>query len=117
MKKILFVLIVVLSVSQANDICKNPQVVKLLDKTISALPITIDQVTKVTSFKCANSRYYYGLEVDAVKGDYLEKDLEQFYKKYQKYADSVSVQTQGAIKATYTIMYRDGEIMKAIYGN
>ena len=51
------------------------------------------------------------------QGDDLEKDLKKFYKKYQKYADSVSVQTNGVIKATYTIMYRDGEIMKAIEGN
>ena len=117
MYKLILALFVTITTIQAVDACKDPQVSQMIDKTVNALPVIIDQVTKVTSFKCVNSRYYYGLEVDAVKGDYREQDLEEFFKKYQKYADSVSIQTNGVIKATYTIMYRDGEIMKAIYGN
>ena len=116
MNEILLVTVATVTMIHAVDVCKDPQISQMVDKAISALPMTIDQVTQVISVKCANSRYYYGLEVDAVKGDYSEKDLDKFFKKYQKYADSVSVQTNGVIKATYTIMYRDGEIMKAIEG-
>lgn len=118
MKKIILVLVSLTMMTYASDSCKDPEISKMVQALSKNIPMVMDKGAQtLIGFVCLNSRYHYTIQLNYNKGELSLEQVNEFLKPFQNFADSVNTQTKGLVSATYTIRYKDGEIIKIVVGS